>query len=193
VYEVRLLDWSNEVDISDQQDGGIIKRIISSGEGWDKPTEDITVKVSIIGSTDDDEEFENREISFITEEEAIKQVGVLPSLMKGILTMRNNEVSVFAIKAKYAYGKEGNDERHIMPNENLSFKVHLLSYEHEDLDYKNLSSHDKLVLATAKKDYGNNLYGNYLIERAMRKYSLSLRILNKIYITGNAILDANEY
>ena len=105
--------------------------------------------------------------------------------MRGILTMKLNEVSMFNIKSIYGYGKEGDNTRNIMPNENLIYKVKLLEFEQEDKEYKKLTSHEKLVLAIAKKDYGNNLYNNYLMERAIRKYSLSLKILNSIYITDN--------
>ena len=43
VFEVELFDWTGE-DLSEAKDGGIVRRVIEEGKGFDKPSEDSSVE-----------------------------------------------------------------------------------------------------------------------------------------------------
>jgi hypothetical protein len=42
-FEIELIDWIEEKDVSHAKDGGILKRITTEGEGWEKPKDDTKV------------------------------------------------------------------------------------------------------------------------------------------------------
>lgn len=41
-----MLDWTDEKDVSDAKDGGVMKKILREGEGWEHPKDDWKVQVT---------------------------------------------------------------------------------------------------------------------------------------------------
>lgn len=44
LFEVELLEWIEEKDITEKKDGGVFKKILKEGDGWKNPKEDSKVK-----------------------------------------------------------------------------------------------------------------------------------------------------
>jgi FK506-binding protein 4/5 len=42
-FEIELLSWIEEKDVSMAKDGGVLKRVTTEGEGWEKPKDDTKV------------------------------------------------------------------------------------------------------------------------------------------------------
>lgn len=37
IFEIELISWSSEKDITKNRDGTIMKRVLREGEGWERP------------------------------------------------------------------------------------------------------------------------------------------------------------
>lgn len=46
-FEIELIDWIEEKDVSMAKDGGVLKRVTTEGEGWEKPRDDTKVKSTL--------------------------------------------------------------------------------------------------------------------------------------------------
>lgn len=53
MFDIELISWKDEEDIT--HDGGVLKKTITSGEGWEKPKEDSEVTINYTLSTTDGE------------------------------------------------------------------------------------------------------------------------------------------
>nr|XP_061812581.1 peptidyl-prolyl cis-trans isomerase FKBP4-like [Nerophis lumbriciformis] len=96
VFEVELFEFRGQ-DITEDEDGGIIRRIITKGQGYAKPNEGATVEVSVEG-TCEGRVFDERELKFeIGDGESFS----LPTgVEKAISAMEQGEESLFYIKSK---------------------------------------------------------------------------------------------
>uniref|UniRef100_A0A4W6DAZ5 peptidylprolyl isomerase n=1 Tax=Lates calcarifer TaxID=8187 RepID=A0A4W6DAZ5_LATCA len=109
VFEVELFDFRGE-DITEDEDGGIIRRIITKGQGYSKPNEGAAVEVTVEG-TCEGRMFDERELKFeIGDGESL---GLPPGVEKAIMAMEQGEEALFNIKPKYGFGNAGNAKYNI--------------------------------------------------------------------------------
>eukprot|EP01024_Parvocaulis_polyphysoides_P007406 TRINITY_DN12201_c0_g1_i4.p1 TRINITY_DN12201_c0_g1~~TRINITY_DN12201_c0_g1_i4.p1 ORF type:complete len:537 (-),score=109.79 TRINITY_DN12201_c0_g1_i4:556-2166(-) len=115
-----------EVQITD--DGGIVKKILQIGSGWEKPNEGDEVKVHYVGTLKEDgSQFDS---SVDRGEPFTFKLGagtVIAGWDKGVATMKQGEKSLFTIAPNYAYGEQGAPPS-IPSNATLNFEVELLSW-----------------------------------------------------------------
>ncbi|KAL3842624.1 hypothetical protein ACJMK2_020617 [Sinanodonta woodiana] len=149
IYEVELIDWHGE-DLTDTEDGGIIRHIIEKARAWDSPNEGATVEIHIIGKHNN-HVFEDRDVRFVMGEGVDQKL--LPAVENSLKRFRRNEKSRLVIQPKYGYGETGNKDLDIPPNAELTYIVHLKSFE-KAKDNWELDDNEKVEQAYIFKDKG---------------------------------------
>uniref|UniRef100_A0AAQ5X1A9 peptidylprolyl isomerase n=1 Tax=Amphiprion ocellaris TaxID=80972 RepID=A0AAQ5X1A9_AMPOC len=87
IFEVELFEFRGE-DLTDDEDGGIIRRIITKGQGYSKPNEGASVEVTLEG-TCDGRVFDERELKFEVGDG--ENLGLPAGVEKAIMAMEQGE------------------------------------------------------------------------------------------------------
>uniref|UniRef100_A0A8C5E340 peptidylprolyl isomerase n=1 Tax=Gouania willdenowi TaxID=441366 RepID=A0A8C5E340_GOUWI len=87
VFEVELFEFRGE-DVTEEEDGGIIRRIITRGQGYSKPNEGAAVEVTLEGSCEG-RVFDQRELKF--EIGGGEGLGLPVGVEKAIMSMEQGE------------------------------------------------------------------------------------------------------
>ncbi|XP_023811642.1 peptidyl-prolyl cis-trans isomerase FKBP4 isoform X2 [Oryzias latipes] len=165
VFEVELFDFRGE-DITEDEDGGIIRRIITKGEGYSKPNEGATVEVTVQG-THDERIFDERELKFeIGDGESFN----LPAgLEKAIMAMEQGEEALFTIKPKYGYGNAGNAKLNIPAGATLQYKIKLTAFEKAKESWE-MNTPEKLEQSSIIKEKGTQYFKDGKYKQASVQY-----------------------
>lgn len=128
-FDVELLSWTNIVDVC--KDGGILKRIISQGEKYEKPKDpdEVTVKYEA--------KLENGTLVAKSPEEGVEfyvnDGHFCPAIAKAVKTMKRGENVILTIKPTYAFGEQGKDAEEgfsaIPPNTTITMSLELVSFK----------------------------------------------------------------
>uniref|UniRef100_A0AAZ3P2B1 peptidylprolyl isomerase n=1 Tax=Oncorhynchus tshawytscha TaxID=74940 RepID=A0AAZ3P2B1_ONCTS len=127
VFQVELFEFRGE-DITEGEDGGIIRRIITKGAGYSKPNEGASVEVCVEGSCEG-KVFDQRELKFELGDG--KSLGLPSGVEKALTAMEQGEESLFIIKPKYGYGNIGSSKYSIPGGATLQYKLKLTTFEKE--------------------------------------------------------------
>ncbi|KAL1262405.1 hypothetical protein QQF64_007670 [Cirrhinus molitorella] len=138
VFQVELFEFRGE-DITDEEDGGIIRRIITKGEGYTKPNEGayegVFLKLPVLycyksingeqfilwlEGSHEERVFDERELKFEVGDG--ESLGLPLGVEKALQAMEQGEEALFTIKSKYGYGTAGSDKFNIPPIAKLSTK-----------------------------------------------------------------------
>ncbi|XP_024137239.1 peptidyl-prolyl cis-trans isomerase FKBP4 [Oryzias melastigma] len=165
VFEVELFEFRGE-DITDDEDGGIIRRIITKGEGYSKPNEGATVEVTVQG-THDERIFDERELKFeIGDGESFN----LPAgAEKAIMAMEQGEEALFTIKPKYGYGNSGNAKFNIPAGATLQYKIKLTAFEKAKESWE-MNTPEKLEQSSIIKEKGTQYFKDGKYKQASVQY-----------------------
>uniref|UniRef100_A0A3P9I6T5 peptidylprolyl isomerase n=1 Tax=Oryzias latipes TaxID=8090 RepID=A0A3P9I6T5_ORYLA len=165
VFEVELFDFRGE-DITEDEDGGIIRRIITKGEGYSKPNEGATVEVNVQG-THDERIFDERELKFeIGDGESLN----LPAgVEKAIMAMEQGEEALFTIKPKYGYGNAGNAKFNIPAGATLQYKIKLTAFEKAKESWE-MNTPEKLEQSSIIKEKGTQYFKDGKYKQASVQY-----------------------
>ncbi|XP_077453405.1 peptidyl-prolyl cis-trans isomerase FKBP4 [Stigmatopora argus] len=165
VFEVELFEFRGE-DLTEDEDGGIIRRIITKGQGYAKPNEGATVEVSVEG-TCEGRVFDERELKFeIGDGESFS----LPTgVEKAILAMEEGEESLFYIKSKYGFGNTGNPKYNIPGGALLKYKIKLTAFEKAKESWE-MNSTEKLQQSGVVKEKGTQYFKDGKFKRASVQY-----------------------
>jgi len=128
-FDVELLSWTNIVDVC--KDGGILKRIISQGEKYEKPKDpdEVTVKYEA--------KLEDGTLVAKSPEEGVEfyvnDGHFCPAIAKAVKTMKRGENVILTIKPTYAFGEQGKDAEEgfsaIPPNTTITMNLELVSFK----------------------------------------------------------------
>lgn len=128
-FDVELLSWTNIVDVC--KDGGILKRIISQGEKYEKPKDpdEVTVKYEA--------KLEDGTLVAKSPEEGVEfyvnDGHFCPAIAKAVKTMKRRENVILTIKPTYAFGEQGKDAEEgfsaIPPNTTITMSLELVSFK----------------------------------------------------------------
>jgi len=176
VFEVELISFSIEKDLTTKKDGGVLKKIIKDVDGWEKPNEDAKVRFHYIGKLKSTGKvFENtREIG--NPVEIIMGADEAPNsgLEIAVESMKKGEIASVIIKPEYGYGKEGNPIKGIPPNATLLYEIELVEFEKArepwDMEFP-----EKIEVAKRKKEEGNDFYKIGKFQKAIKKYKKAAR------------------
>ena len=113
-----------EVDLS--HDGGVTKKILVMGSGWEKPRKGNEVFVHYVGTLLDGTKFDSSRDRGSPFKFNLGQGAVIKGWDIGVATMKKGEKAILTCKPEYAYGPAAQDK--IPANSTLQFEVELLSW-----------------------------------------------------------------
>ncbi|XP_018519420.1 LOW QUALITY PROTEIN: peptidyl-prolyl cis-trans isomerase FKBP4 [Lates calcarifer] len=165
VFEVELFDFRGE-DITEDEDGGIIRRIITKGQGYSKPNEGAAVEVTVEG-TCEGRMFDERELKFeIGDGESL---GLPPGVEKAIMAMEQGEEALFNIKPKYGFGNAGNAKYNIPGGADLQYKIKLAAFEKAKESWE-MNTVEKLEQSGIVKEKGTQYFKEGKYKQASVQY-----------------------
>ncbi|XP_022137935.1 70 kDa peptidyl-prolyl isomerase-like [Momordica charantia] len=126
-FDVELLSWHSVKDIC--QDGGILKKILVKGDGWDKPKDIDEVLVIYEARLEDG--------TLISKSDGVEfnvEKGYLcPALATSVKTMKKGEKVLLTVRPRYAFGESGRpaagEEGAVPPNATLKITLELVSWK----------------------------------------------------------------
>ncbi|KAM9755053.1 peptidyl-prolyl cis-trans isomerase FKBP4 [Menidia menidia] len=165
IFEVELFDFRGE-DITEEEDGGIIRRIITKGQGYSKPNEGASVDVTVEGSLDG-RVFDERELKFeVGDGEGL---GLPAGVEKAIMAMEQGEEALFTIKPKYGFGNAGNEKHNIPGGATLQYKIKLAAFEKAKESWE-MNSQEKLEQSSIVKEKGTQYFKEGKYKQASVQY-----------------------
>lgn len=126
-FEVELLSWVSVKDIC--KDGGIFKKILVEGEGWQNPKDLDEAFVKYEAQLEDGTVVSKSDGVELTVEDGL----FCPALSKAVKTMKKGEKVILTVKPQYAFGESGRtgcgDEVAVPPNATLQITLELVSWK----------------------------------------------------------------
>lgn len=153
IFEVELFDFRGE-DLTDDEDGGIIRRIITRGQGYSKPNEGASVEVTVEG-TCDGRVFDERDVKFEVGDG--ESLGLPAGVEKAIMAMEQGEEALFIIKPKYGFGNAGNAKYNIPGGATLQYKINLTAFEKAKESWE-MNTVEKLEQSVIVKEKGTQYF-----------------------------------
>ncbi|XP_057549752.1 70 kDa peptidyl-prolyl isomerase-like [Amaranthus tricolor] len=107
IFDVEMVSWSTIRDITG--DGGVLKKILTEGEGWATPKDgdEVSVKYEV--------KLENG--AMVSNSECVEfHVGdgnLCPAIHKAVKTMRKNEKAELSVRFFYGFGNQVESREHI--------------------------------------------------------------------------------
>uniref|UniRef100_A0AAY4BW50 peptidylprolyl isomerase n=1 Tax=Denticeps clupeoides TaxID=299321 RepID=A0AAY4BW50_9TELE len=179
VFEVELFDFHGE-DITDDEDGGIIRRIVTKGEGYSKPNEGSSVEVCVEGVCEG-RVFDQRDVTFeIGDGDAMF---LPPGVEKALQSMEQGEESLFTIKPKYGFNAAGHEKFNIPPGATLEYKIKLKSFEKTKESWE-MNTKEKLEQSSIVKDKGTRHFKEGKFRQAAAQYKRIISWLDHESLTG---------
>ncbi|XP_075408331.1 peptidyl-prolyl cis-trans isomerase FKBP4 [Tenrec ecaudatus] len=165
VFEVELFEFKGE-DLTEEEDGGIIRRIRTRGEGYARPNEGAIVEVALEGYYKD-QMFDQRELHFeIGDGENLD----LPcGLEKTIQRMEKGERAIVYLKPSYAFGNVGKEKFHIPPQAELKYEIHLKNFEKAKESWE-MNLEEKLEQSAIVKERGTVYFKEGKYKQAVLQY-----------------------
>jgi FK506-binding protein 4/5 len=174
--ELELVSWKVVEEVTD--DKKIMKKILTPGEGYDKPNDGSIVKVKYVAKLEDGTIFEKKGhdgelFQFVTDEGQ-----VIDGLDKAVLSMKKNELALVTIAPEYGYKAEETrtDLSTVPANSTLTYEIELVEFV-KDKESWDLEIPEKLENAGKRKEDGNVLFkaGNYA--RAAKRYEKAVKLI----------------
>jgi FKBP-type peptidyl-prolyl cis-trans isomerase len=199
VFEVELIDWEDEQDISDKRNKSIVQKTFKSGNG-SKPQEGDTVKVSyqarsIIfypNSSKEGEvetEIDAGEIEFVVGDEHVLEafeIAVTNTEQQGQSRFRikvgdeklqvPNDTQYLKHSAKFLEGVKnlGTDKKRV-----LELVIDVLDIQ-ESLMRKNVDLNTALEMAKTAKEEGNKFFGQSRFKLAKKRYNQVIEMCEEL-------------
>uniref|UniRef100_H2Y9R4 peptidylprolyl isomerase n=1 Tax=Ciona savignyi TaxID=51511 RepID=H2Y9R4_CIOSA len=120
------------IDVSQPQDGGVMKVIKTAGIGEERPMSGSKVTVHYTGKLLDGTIFDSSHNHGSKFTFNLGKGEVIKAWDWGVASMRKGEICELTCKPQYAYGERGSPPK-IPPNATLIFEVELFEWEGEDL------------------------------------------------------------
>ncbi|XP_019745914.1 peptidyl-prolyl cis-trans isomerase FKBP4, partial [Hippocampus comes] len=165
IFEVELFEFRGE-DLTEDEDGGIIRRIITKGQPYAKPNEGSSVEVTVEGSCEG-RVFDERELKFVIGEGEC--LGLPAGAEKAIMAMEKGEEALFHIKPKYGFGSEGNAKYDIPGGALLQYKIKLTALEKAKESWE-MNSSEKLEQSVVVKEKGTQYFKKGMFKQASMQY-----------------------
>lgn len=173
---LELVSWKTVSEVTD--DKKVIKKILSEGEGYERPNEGAVVKVKLIGKLQDGSVFlkkghDEELFEFKTDEEQ-----VIDGLDRAVLTMKKGEVALLIVAPEYAFGSsESKQELAVVPpNSTVYYEVELVSFVKEKESW-DMNTQEKIEGAGKKKEEGNTLFKCGKYAKASKRYDKAAKYI----------------
>ncbi|XP_029952359.1 peptidyl-prolyl cis-trans isomerase FKBP4 isoform X1 [Salarias fasciatus] len=165
IFEVELFDFHGE-DVSGEENGGIIRRIITRGQGYAKPNEGAAVEVTVEGSCDG-RVFDERELKFEVGDG--ESLGLPVGVEKSIMAMEQGEEALFTLKPKYGFGNAGSARFNIPGGATLQYKIKLSAFEKAKESWE-MNTAEKIEQSGIVKEKGTQYFKEGKYKQASVQY-----------------------
>eukprot|EP00053_Salpingoeca_punica_P016466 m.155696 g.155696 ORF g.155696 m.155696 type:complete len:525 (-) comp16969_c3_seq1:1128-2702(-) len=172
VFDVELLSFSNEKDISPKRDRSLLKTVTKEGKGYKEPKDLSKVEVKLLVKLADGKVVKETAADAPLKFE-VDDGTVCSGLDLAVKSMKEGEEATFVIQPALAYGDKGSEEWGVPPNAVLHAALTLVSFTSEDT--WSLGTKEKLESMEAKKNLGNELFKKGQFAEAVQEYSEAIR------------------
>ncbi|KAK3101889.1 hypothetical protein FSP39_007078 [Pinctada imbricata] len=172
IFEVELFEWKGE-DISEEEDGSIIRHITTKGKGYKNPNDNALVKIHYVGRYKENV-FEDREVEFTMGEGDAQ--GIVEGVEEAAKKMKEGEKCRLDVKAIRAYGSQGKPEFNIPPDADLHYDVEMLHFE-KAKDSWEMDIKEKLQQAEVSKSKGTKYFKEENFKLACKCYEKVIKYL----------------
>ncbi|XP_078432419.1 70 kDa peptidyl-prolyl isomerase-like [Wolffia australiana] len=177
LVELQLVSWKTVTEITD--DKKVLKKILTEGEGYEKPNEGAVVQVKLTGKLENGAVFTKKghdgeePFEFRTDEEQ-----VIEGLDRAVLTMKKGEIALVTISPEYAFSAAGSpqDLAVVPPNSTVFYEVELVSFVKEKESW-DLNTAEKIEAAGKKKEEGNVFFKQGKFLRASKRYEKAAKFI----------------
>jgi len=159
-----------EKDLTKEKNGGVLKRILEKGPGWEKPSYESICKVQIKISSGDviyEDVHKDVEVGAVSSTEGLDLC---------LEDMKKGEKSTCLVKAAYAYGEAGNEQLKIPPNTDIVYEIKLEDYT-SGKEKWNMELEEKKIESLKRKNEGNEHFNQSYYSHALKKYKKALDIV----------------
>eukprot|EP00928_Gymnodinium_smaydae_P054090 TRINITY_DN37923_c0_g1_i1.p2 TRINITY_DN37923_c0_g1~~TRINITY_DN37923_c0_g1_i1.p2 ORF type:complete len:313 (+),score=118.31 TRINITY_DN37923_c0_g1_i1:47-985(+) len=165
------------VDISVEQDGGLLKKILVEGSGDEKPPSGSEVKVHYVGTLQEDgSKFDSSRDRGQQFQFDVGVGQVIKGWDVGICSMKRGEKAILRARSDYAYGDHGSPPK-IPPKATLDFEVELFSWREKVKEPFQMTPEERSAYASQQKDLGNAAFGKQDWQAAIEAYDEGARYI----------------
>lgn len=172
VFEVELFEWHGE-DLSQKKDGGIIRRNVTAGEGYQTPNDGALLNVHIIGRVNGTV-FDERDVKFPLGEGS--EYNIPEGLETALEKFKKGEKSVIKLSPKYAFGAEGNPSLGVPPGASVEYEAELCSFEKAKESWE-MDQAEKIEQAKTCKERGTQFLKAEKYKLAVKQYKKIIHLL----------------
>lgn len=165
IFEIELFEFHGE-DLTEDGDGGIIRRIQVKGEGYSKPNEGAVVELKLQGSHNG-RVFDDREFQFEVGEG--ESLGIPPGVETAVQQMEKGEEAILYLKPKYGFDSTGHDKFQIPPGADLKYELKLKSFEKAKESWE-MNAEEKLEQGALVKERGTQYFKAGRYRQAIMQY-----------------------
>lgn len=146
------------VDISLEQDGGLLKKILVEGDGEDRPPSGSKVSVHYVGTLHEDgSKFDSSRDRGSEFQFSVGVGQVIKGWDVGICTMKRGEKAILRARSDYAYGDSGSPPK-IPEKATLDFEVELFSWREQVKEPFEMTPEERSEFAMKQKELGNKAF-----------------------------------
>jgi len=172
IFDVELLRYNDQDDISPKHDGSILKKVISNPDSnVDTPSDESTVTVSYTMKVGEKEIEKKDKYSFIIGDEIEPE-----AFEKGILSMSKGEHSIITIKCD----AQGMPSKNVEANAVVVYDITLEEFEKPKAEWQ-MTVEEKFDTCTKKRAEGNDLYRKGRPQLALKRYKRALSCVESEY------------
>lgn len=174
------VDFSDAIDVTG--DGGILKKILSPGDGENFPPVGNNVEAHYTGTLMDGTKFDSSRDRGAPFKFMIGQGQVIKGWDQGFATMSKGEKAILRCRSDYAYGAGGQGQ--IPANATLNFDVELIDFYPKKKELHEYSDEEKMEAAAKFKQEGTDYFKAKNFEEAAGKYEEACKMFDENDLDG---------
>ncbi|XP_073157822.1 70 kDa peptidyl-prolyl isomerase-like [Henckelia pumila] len=160
IIRVELISWRSVVEIDG--DKKILKKLMKTGEGFDRPNEGSRVKVTCIGKLENGTIFERKGSDAEPFEYICAQEEMNKDLDRAIMTMKKGEAAIVKITSDI--------------EASLTYEIELIDFFKEKPFWK-MDTQERLKACAKNKNEGNILFKDGKFQLASKKYEEGSKLI----------------
>lgn len=163
--EVELVGFKAVTKVT--PDGGVLRKTLKEGEGYERPNDGATVKVSLKRAGEDGA----TEVEWRTDEEE-----ALDGLERAVMGMKKGETCLITVSGEQYLLPAAHRPAELAEGEALVYEATLTDFTKEKETWE-LDTAGKLEMAESKKAAGNELFKAGKMERALKRYEKAAQFI----------------
>ncbi|CAE8591267.1 unnamed protein product [Polarella glacialis] len=157
------------VDVSEDQDGGLLKKILVEGKGDATPPKGSSVEVHYVGTLEDGSKFDSSRDRPGNFKFDVGVGQVIKGWDQGICSMKIGEKCILRCSSDYAYGDRGSPPK-IPGGATLNFEVELFAFKEKVKTARQMTVEERRAYALKMKDQGTEAFKQQDFATAINRY-----------------------